>query len=209
MQNELAEGNYDAVEVSFKVSSPVELDDPYMVVLFRFQEREAKTGQEGMLIHAKSLDPIGPKPKYIRVREGGMPMGFKYIDCQVHIYNHGQEVATNASPKRVELTRDEARQYLLIEYIGANKGVTIGASAASGTLPRSSRAQLSIAQLNRTAFVKVSEDALPVGIFLDENCQQPVEDPVYVTALQEIFFKPALDEGKPVAGIARVRLGEI
>src|SRR6187549_1961967 len=71
-----AEGNYDAVEASFKISSPVELDDPYMVLLFKFQERDAKTGQEGMLIHAKALEPIGPKPKYIRVREGGMPRGF-------------------------------------------------------------------------------------------------------------------------------------
>ena len=71
---ELAEGNYDAMEVSFKISSPVELENPYMVILFKYQDRDANEGDVGMLIHAKQLDRIGPKPKYIRVREGGLPV---------------------------------------------------------------------------------------------------------------------------------------
>jgi hypothetical protein len=135
MAIEKAEGNYDAMDVSFKISSPTELDDPYMVILFRFQERDAKPGDVGMLIHAKSLDPINAKPKYIRVREAGLPRGFKYVDCEVHIYNRGEEVATNVSSKRVDLTREEAQQYLLMEHIGANKGATIPAVAVPGTLP--------------------------------------------------------------------------
>jgi hypothetical protein len=204
-----AEGNYDAVEASFKISSPVELDDPYMVLLFKFQERDAKTGQEGMLIHAKALEPIGPKPKYIRVREGGMPRGFKYLDCQIHIYNHGQEVATNVSPQRVELTRDDAREYLLIEHLGAHKKDTVIATAVTGTLPRTRRAELSTNQLNRTLYVKISADARLLGVYQDETCQQPLDDQVTVAACGDLFFQPALEQGKPVEGIARVRLGDI
>jgi hypothetical protein len=209
MQKELAEGNYDAMDVSFKISSPVELDDPYMVILFKFLERGAKPGDEGMLIYAKALDPLGLKPQYIRVREGGMPVGFKYLDAQVHIYNHGQEVATNLASKRVDLTRDEARQYILIEHLAANKGDTVPASVMRGTLPRARRAELSLDQMNRTAYVKLSPDAQVLGVYQDEACQLALEDERYLTVVGEVLFKPALYKGKPVEGVARLRLGDI
>ena len=209
MQRELAAGNHDAMEVSFTISSPVELDDPYLVILFKFLDRDAKPGDEGMLIYAKALDPIGPNPKYLRVREGGMPVGFKYLDCQVHIYNHGQEVATNLASNRVDLSRDEAREYILVQHLGTNRGVTLPASAVRGTLPRPRRAELSLDQMNRTAYVKVSPDAQVLGVYQDETCQLVLEDERYVAVIGEIFFKPALDRGKPVEGVARLRLGDI
>ena len=180
-----------------------------MVVLFKFLERGAKPGNEGLLIYAKALDPIGPKPRYIRVLEGGLPVGFKFVDCQVHVYNRGQEVATNVSPKRVDLSRDEARLYLLMDYLGANKGATVPASAVRGTLPRPSRAGLSLDQINRTAYVKVSKDGQVLGVYQDEACQLALEDARYVNALGEVFYNPALYQGKPVEGVARLRLGDI
>lgn len=209
MQKELAEGNYDAMEVSFKISSPVELDDPHMVILFKFQQRDARPGEEGMLIHAKELDPIGPKPKYIRVREGGLPRGFKYLDCEVHIFNRGEEVATNVSSKRVELTRDEARQYIVIEHIGANKGTTVPAAAVPGTVPPARLKALSLDQLNRTYYARVARDGSLIGVFADESCSLRLDDEATVAAAGEVFFKPALYEGRPVEGIVRLRLGEI
>jgi hypothetical protein len=209
MQGELAEGNYDTMEVSFKISSPVELDDPHMIVLFRFQEREAKPGAEGLLIHAKAIEPIGPRPKYIRIREAGLPRGFKYIDCSVHIYNRGEEVATNVSPKRVEITREEAKQYLVIDHIGANKGATVPAVPVAGSLSHFSRQGLSIDQLNRICYAKVAADGSLVGVYLDESCHQELEDAAVREALRQVFFKPALDKGQPVEGVARLTLGAI
>lgn len=209
MKQELAEGNYDAMEVSFKISSPVELDDPHMVILFKFQERDAKPGEEGLLIHAKALDAIGPKPQYIRVREAGLPRGFKYLDCEVHIYNRGEEVATNASSKRVELTREEAQQYLVIEHIGANKDATVPAVAVPGTMPPARLKELTLDQLNRTYYAKVAPDGSLLGLYADESCNLQLSDAVTLAAVGEAFFKPALVKGKPVEGVARVRLGEI
>jgi len=208
MAKELAEGNYDAVEASFKISSPVELTDPYMVVLFKVLEHDAKPGNEGMLIYAKSLDPITPKPHYIRVREGGMPKGFKFVECQVHIYNRGKEVATNVSPKRVELTRDEARQYILIEHLGANKGATVPAATAPGGLRPGDRDRLTVEQQGRTCYVKVSPEGTLLSAYADEACSIQLEDPVMTEVLGEIFYKPALVKGKPVEGVARVRLSD-
>jgi hypothetical protein len=209
MHKELAEGNYDAMEVSFKISSPVELDDPHMVVLFKFRERDAKPGTEGLLIHAEALDPIGPRPKYIRVRQAGLPRGFKYLDSEVHIFNRGEEVATNASPRRVELTREEAQQYLVIEHLGANKDGTVPAIVVAGTLPPERLKTLTLDQLNRTYYAKIGPDGSVLGLFADESCHLQLDDTGALAAVNAVFFKPALVKGKPVEGVARVRLGEI
>jgi hypothetical protein len=209
MQRELAEGNYDAMEVSFKISSPVELDDPYMVILFKFQARDAKPGDESMLIHAESLDPIGPKPKYIRVRQGGLPEGFKFLDSKVHIFNRGEEVATNTSAKRVELTREEAQQYLIIEHLGANKDATVPAAVVPGTLASTRLKELTLDQQNRTYYAKVGPDGAVLGLFADESCNLKIDNDTTLAVVSEVFFKPALVKGKPVEGVARVRLGEI
>jgi len=208
LAKELAEGNYDAVEASFKISSPIELNDPYMVLMFKILERDAKPGSEGMLIYAKTLDPITTKPHYIRVREGGLPRGFKFVECQIHIYNRGREVATNVSPKRVDLTRDEARQYILMEHLGANKGVTVPAMPTAGGLRPGDRERLTNEQLIRTSYVKVSPEGTLVAAFADEACTIQLDDGSMTAVLGEVFYKPALVNGKPVEGVARVRLSD-
>lgn len=206
---ELAEGNYDLVDVSFKVSSPVPLDDPYMVVLVEFQLRGAKPGETSTLIHAKALDPIGPEPKYVRIREGGMPVGFKYLRHEVHIYNRGKEVATSESSKRVELTSDEARQYLLLDHLAANKDATLPPQAVAGSVPVSVREQLSLDQLNRICYAKVSKEGLLLGVYADEGASLPMGDEMLANAFAGALFKPAIAKGKPMDGIVRVRLAEL
>jgi hypothetical protein len=202
---ELAEGNYDMIDVSFRVSSPEVLDDPYMVVLVEFQPRNSKPGESSQLIHATALDPIGPDPKYIRVREGGMPVGFKILHYEVHIYNRGKEVATNASNKRVELSRDEARQYLVYEYLAANKDASRPASALPGSLPPAARSRLTGEQLQSTCYVRVAADGTFLGVYRDEAANLQLSDEQLKAVLADAFFKPALVKGKAVEGVARVR----
>lgn len=209
MQKELAEGNYDAVDISFKVSATEPLDDPYMVIIVQYLERDAKPGASSMLIHAKALDPIGAKPQYIRVREGGLPAGFKFESYQVHLYNRGQEVATNASAKRVELTQDEARQYIVMEYLAAHKTDTIPAAATPGSLCADVRRRLAPDQLQRTYYAKVSKDGVLLAAYADEACHLQVDDPATNAVLADVLYKPALVKGKPVDGVARVRLAEL
>jgi len=205
LAKELAEGNFDMLDVSFRVSSPEVLDDPYMVVLVDLQPRDAKPGEFRQLIHAEALEPIGPTPKYIRVREGGMPVGFKILRYEVRIFNRGKEVATNASSKRVELNHDEARQYLIMEYLAANKDATRPASALAGCLPPAARDRLTGAQLQGTCYVRVAADGSVAGIFHDEGATVRLADETLIAVLSEAFFKPALMKGKPVVGMARVR----
>jgi len=205
----MAAGNFDAMEVSFKVSSPVELDQPYVVILFRFHDPAAKPGANGLVIHAQALDPIDAKPRYVRILQGGLPVGFKYVDSTVHVYNRGVEAATNLSANRVEMSRHETQQYLLIQHRSAHKGESLPAAVVAGTLSRARRASLTPNQLTRTFYAKVTSDGSLLGIFADEDCSAPLEDAEVLTAAHEVFFMPALEAGKPVDGVARVRLSRL
>lgn len=205
----LNEGKFDAMEVSFKASSPVELERPYMVVLFRFHDPAAKPGVNGLVIHAQALDPIDANPRYVRVLRGGLPIGFTFVDCAVHIYNRGREVATNRSEMRTELTRGDTQKYLLGSHLGAHKGATLPAAAVPGTLPRARREGMSLDQLTRYVYAKVARDGALLGGFADVDCTVPIENAATAAALGEIFFVPALEAGKPVDGVARVRFSDI
>jgi len=201
----IGQGQFDAMEVSFKVSSPVELKQPYMVILFKFHDPAAKPDVNGMAIHAQALDPIDAKPRYVRVLRGGLPTGFKFVECSVHIYDHGREVATNISNNRVELAHSEAREYLVLQHVSAHKGATLPAAIVPGTLSRTRRENLSGPRLTRAFYVKVSGAGAVEGAFEDFDCKQPLEDVEMKIALDEVFFTPALEQGKVVDGVARVR----
>ena len=97
----------------------------------------------------------------------------------------------------------------MIEHIGANKGKTTPALPVSGTLPPARLKELSLDQLNRTYYAKVAPDGKMLGLFADEACTLRIDHDLTLAAANEAFFKPALVNGKPVEGVARVRLGEI
>ena len=208
-QAQAMEGKYDAMEVAFNISSPVELTNAFMVILYSFHDPAAKPGVDGMVIHVQALDAIDAKPRYVRVLKGGLPLGYSFVSCAVHIYSRGREVATNVSDKRVELTRDETRQYIVMEHIGGHKGATLAAAAVRGTLPRPRRESLSHDQLTRIIYVKVSPDGLPLGIFTNEACELQIDDSGTTAAVEATLFRPALQKGKAVEGVARVRLADL
>src|ERR1035438_3233767 len=78
---------------------------------------------------------VPPPPVAVHFYEEGFPPAFELQGFDVHLYNRGEEVATNVSPKRVELTRDEAFEYIKMEYISAHKGDTLAAVPVMGKLP--------------------------------------------------------------------------
>jgi len=205
----LSEGKFDAMEVSFKISSPVELERPYMIILFKFHDPAAKPGVNGLIIHAQALDPIDAQPRYVRVLRGGLPLGFAFVDCAVHIYNRGREVATNHSEMRTELTRVDTRKYLVGSHLGAHKGATLPAAAVPGTLPRALRGSMTLDQLTRYVYARIGRDGALLGAFTNAECTAPLENPTVLAALGEIFFVPALEAGKPADGVAQVRFADI
>ena len=199
----------DAMDVTFEVSAERPLSNPYVVIIARYHAKDAKPGAVGNWIYARALKPVGREAKKVHLVQGGFPPGFELLDFQVHLYNQGEEVATNVAPKRVALTRDEAFQYVLIDYLSSHKKANLPAAPVMGRLPPDWRTRLTADQLSRPYFIKVSKGGLPLGIYADEACSQPVTDPYLDSVVKGIRFTPALDQGKAVDGTAKLRFGDI
>jgi hypothetical protein len=203
MEEELAKGLFDAIEVTFDVSSEKVLANPYIVILAQYHEPGSKPGMVRNWIYAEAMDPIGPKSQHVHVRQGGLPPGYELQQFQVHLYDAGRELATTASPKSVRLSRDEAFTYLLLDYLGTHKGADLPAAPALGRPEAETKSRLTDAQWRQTYYVKVNKDGLPGAAFTDEACEQPVDE-LLASLIANVRFYPALEKGKPVEAVARL-----
>lgn len=201
---------YDAIRLTFDVTAEKDLAQPYYAVIAQIRELGSKPGQVRKWAYVKSLGPMAAGvPKSVTVYRGGMPPGYILESYEVHLYNRGQELATNLSRKRVPLTDDETMEYRIIEYIGANKGRTLPAALATKKITSELRAQLESSQLKETCYVRVAKSGKVVGVFRDAAGKQSMQDPRLDPVMQVLRFKPALEVGKPVESIAPLNLGQL
>jgi hypothetical protein len=183
----IATGGLDAMDVEFDVRSSKPLQNPY----------------------AQSLHPIDEHLSHVHFVEEGFPFDYELIDFQLHIYNRGEEIATNVAADRVELTREEAFEYVKSEYIGAHPKDTLPATPAMARLPADLPAKLAQNKYAGTFYVKVSKDGLADEAYSDPACTQRINDPYLDSVVKRVRFKPALNNGKPVDGVAMVNLHQI
>ncbi len=209
LQDELAKELFDAVEIAFLVSSEKPLSDAYVVISAACQPPEAKPGTTQLWVYARSLGAVGPRPQKVRIKQGGFPPGFKLERVQIYLFSQGEELATNVSSKRVDLTFDEAFQYVCLDYLSSHKGASVPAAPIMGRLPPGWRQRLAAEQAARPLFIKVSREGRPLGAFTDDACTQSVTDAYLASLIGEIRFTPALEQGRAVAGIARLRFADI
>ena len=209
LQEELAKKLFDAMDVTFEVASPQPLNSPYVVIVAQYRERDERPGIAHNWIYARTLEPIDSKPRKVRLLQGGLPPGFELLNFKLHLYDRGQELATNVADKRVPLTRDEAFLYLKIDYVSSHKEATLPPTAAMGKLPADLRSRLTSAQFAHTFFVKVSKDGLPGEVFLDEACAQKADDSYLLSVIRDIRFNPALDKRRAVDGVARLNFDSL
>ena len=207
-ENDMQQELVDAVEVRFEVASPVYLEKPYVVVITRFHARDDKPGVARNAVYAKALDAIGAKPARVELLHGGFPPGFEIEELQVHLYNEGREIPTEVAQKRVPLSRDEAFEYLKIDYFRDHKAGTVAATPAVGRPDRQEMLRLGPKLVAAAYFVKVDKSGRPGGVYADEDCSQPVDATVAALA-GAVRYYPALENGKTVDGVARLVLSRL
>jgi hypothetical protein len=78
-----------------------------------------------------------------------------------------------------------------------------------GNLPADLPSRLTGGQFTQTFFVAVSKDGLPGQVFSDESCSQRVDDPYILSVIKDLRFRPALDKGRAVDGVARLNLDQL
>jgi hypothetical protein len=199
----------DAMDVEFDIRASKPLHNPYVVTMTRFRAPGAKPGMVQNLVYAEAMHPIDEHLSHVHFVETGFPFNYELIDFQFHVYNRGEEIATNISADRVELTRDEAFQYIRMEYIGAHRGETLPPIPAMGRLPSDLRSQLSAGKYGTVFYVRVSKDGLADEAYADPACTRRINDAYLDSVVQRVRFKPALNSGKPIDGIATLNLAKL
>ena len=210
MNSDKADERFDAVLLNFDITSPKSLGKPYFVVICQIRERDQPAEYARKWIYAQALDAmVANVPRKIRLLKGGLPMGYILESHHVYLFEEGEEIATDISRKRVSLTADEAFQYSVIEYVGANKGQTLAATPAIERLPRQLRQQLLAGQLSETYYVRVTKEGRVTEAYRDAEGKRPLGDPPLESVLKEVPFMPGLAAGKPVEQIVPLKLGSL
>ena len=201
--------SFDALDIAFDVSAPKPLNRPYLVIICRYHERNGPQGSYRDWINARPLDIVDSKPQHVHFLAGGFTPGYELKSFELHLYNNGTEVATNVSQKRTEYTLDEAFEYYMKAYVGSHRSSTLPAVPAMGRTPADLSSRLAQGLMVKTVFVKVSRDGIGTSAYLDETCSRKVEDPYVDSVIRDIRFKPALENGQPVEGVAMLKLDHL
>lgn len=201
LQEELAEGNYDALDIAFTINSPEELTAPWIAVLVNYRNRDRPQEDVQTWIVTKALAPIGPKTKRVRFKQIGMPLGFLIQNYQVHLYNKGVEIATTEAPMRTVVSEEEAFQFRVIDYISSHEDATLPAAPAAGQLSQTLREHLTSRYANKPVYVRVLATGRAERAYADKVCKTPIEDTELESLLTRVRFNPALEKGKPVKGV--------
>jgi hypothetical protein len=199
----------DALDIEFDIRSAKILQDPYVVTMTKFRVPGAKKGMVQNMVFAKSLHPIDEHKSHIHFVEEGFPYDYELLEFQLHLYNRGQEIATNVASDRVELTRDEAFEYVKMEYVSAHLKDTLPAVPAMAKLPADLPSRLAQGKYREAFYVKVSKDGLADEAYSDPACTRRIDDPYLDSIVKRIRFKPALNKGKSVDGVASLELGKL
>jgi hypothetical protein len=196
----------DAFELKFEVSSEKLLADPYVVIVINYVDPQ-KPQEPRQWVHALELEPIGPTPRQISLRHAGFPPGFVPKQPSIHLYDRGRELATSAAGG-MALTRDEAMEYLLIEYLSTHKQATLAAAPIPASFPEDLATRLQATHFPKEVFVSVDTDGLPVEMFADAGRRRRIDDSAVRATIAELRFCPALEKGKPIAGVARLAFND-
>lgn len=185
------EGNADALEIFFRISSPTPLAEAYVFISIRI-ERDGKISDTSFYRH---LSNIGPKPRKVRFTRDGFPPGFEVKETKVYLFSYGEEIATNLSEKHYQLTYSEAKEFLHLSHMGENRRGTVPAQAAWSLAPPTLWASPDDQSFNYP--IRVDLDAEGKLINIDDD-NQIVPAPVR-ELIEQLTFIPALENGTPVA----------
>lgn len=160
------EGGEDVMELSFLLSSPVPIADAYVVVMGAIKQDGDK---EGVVVFHQPVGTIGPEPRKIKVRKTGFKPGFTITDVKLHVYSHGKELGTNLSEKAVPLTRDQAREYLLLSHVSQHRFDTLPPAPVWELVPPAVLANADRKTFDYPVVVNIDADGSIISLHDDEK----------------------------------------
>jgi hypothetical protein len=195
----------DAFEVVLDLASDDHIANPYLVLVTDFRD-PAMPDQSSRKFFVKVLEKISREPVTVRLLQGGFPEGFQVEDFNLYLYSGGREVPSNLSDKQVALTRDEAFQYLILEYLVGHKGETL-APRPMWVGMRSEVKDL-IRNLEEDPEVNLILDAKGRVVDLRFHDGEGL-GPEIIEAFRAFRYYPALEDGQAVEGSYSLRPKEL
>ncbi|HWA27663.1 MAG TPA: hypothetical protein VG734_18550 [Lacunisphaera sp.] len=209
LADEVGADAFDALEIVFRISSPQPIADAYLVVIAQYRAPDFKPGLTKNWVYAEELGTIDDQPRRVFIRQGGFPPGFQLVNQDVHFYQHGRELASNVAAKAVPLSREEAHEYMVVEYLTESKDATNGPSIALGIDRQEAMPHYTEALLQRQIFIKVDKAGRPQGVYGDKYCIQSTGDKFLDGLVSRVRFMPAVKEGKAIESVAQVRIADL
>lgn len=183
--------DYNALRVSFYVSSTKPMADAYAVFLVNMEHENETRG----FTTYKRIGEVDHKPRRVKVFHEGLPPGYKIKSTQIFIYNHGEEIATNLSEKHYDITSSQARDFVKMNHRGMNLRDTVSAAPAWSLAPFVLQATDKSKDYDYSVTVELDAAGDLVSIVSNG---QTIPDHVRAV-LEETTFVPALDKGSPIA----------
>jgi hypothetical protein len=200
-------GGAAAVELTFDVSSPEPLENAYIVVVANYAAL-GKSNEVARQISAREFAHIDSRPQRVKMSHAASMNHLPFKKFDIGLFANGQEVATNLSEKRMALTRDQAFQFFLIDYLSTHKGATLPPTPMLMTPRAEFRRQVEKAESNQTIYAAVDKMGRVLTLSADATGTQRLPAATE-SALQNVRFMPALKNGVPVRGQAKVMLAQL
>jgi hypothetical protein len=192
------------VALSFELSSPEPIENAYLVVVANYTAGDKITRH----ISARELKRIDRRPRRVELIHPASISGLEFKNFAIGLYASGQEIATNLSEKRMPLTKDQAFQFFLIDYLSKHPGATTPPTPMV-MIPRAEfRGQIDKTHSSQPIFATVDKSGTVIAMSTDEAGAQKLPASVQ-SALQNVRFMPALKNGTPVDGRVKVTLAEL
>lgn len=185
------EPSYDAIRVSFDVSSEYPMADAYAVILIRVEHEHELSD----FTTYKRIGAVDQKPRRVKIYHEGFRPGYKIKDTRVFVYNHGEEIVTNLSDKHYKLTSAEAREFVKLDHQGRNRRDTVPAEPSWELAPPILQATETSQDYDYPVTVELDAAGNLVSIV---TAGQIIPEHVQAV-LRETTFVPALEKGEPIA----------
>ncbi|MEO6002569.1 MAG: hypothetical protein ABIS43_05405 [Opitutus sp.] len=195
------------VELTFELSSPEPLENAYIVVVANYAS-PTKPNEVARQISAREFAHIDTHPQRVKMTHAASVNGLPFKKFDMGLFANGQEVATNLSEKRMALTSDQAFQFFLIDYLTAHKGATLPPAPVLMKPRAEIRRQVEKTDANQAIYANVDKMGGVLAITTDAAGTQPLPAAV-ASALQNVRFMPALQNGAPVEGRVKVTLAQL
>ena len=181
---------FDAVQLSFTVSSPTSIADAYVVAILRI----TVDGEIHDTSFYREIGAVDVRPRKVKFMQAGLPSGFEIQDVRVHLYWQGEEIPSNLSEKHYAVTADEAKTYVQMDHLGRNRGKSMPASPVWSIVPPALLAAPSASGYDLPVTVELDAEGQLVGI-RSGNMIVPANIRAIV---EQMTFLPALEKGKGV-----------